>query len=256
MEYTVNKIASISGVSTRTLRYYDEIGLLKPARINSNGYRIYESAELDQLQQILFYRELGVSIHEIKMLLSAPDFDRETALQEHLASLRSKKEQIEMLIENVSKTLRSMKGETIMSDEEKFKGFKQKLIQDNEQKYGAEIRKKYGDQTIDASNAKLSNMSSEQFDKAEHLRLQINDTLKEAMKTGNPACALAQKACDLHKQWICMFWEDGTYSAEAHKSLGEMYVTDERFQSYYDNNAKGCAEFLHQALDIYCDKQG
>ena len=76
MEYTVQKLGLIAGISTRTLRYYDEIGILKPARINSSGYRIYGQDEVDKLQQILFYRELGVSLESIKDIVTAPSFDR------------------------------------------------------------------------------------------------------------------------------------------------------------------------------------
>lgn len=83
MEYTVKQLAKIAGVSPRTLRYYDEIGLLKPARINSSGYRIYEKEQVDLLQQILFYRELGVSLDKIKDIIYSPDFNEIEALKEH-----------------------------------------------------------------------------------------------------------------------------------------------------------------------------
>ena len=97
MEYTVQKLGSLAGVSTRTLRYYDEIGILKPARINSSGYRIYGQGEVDRLQQILFYRELGISLENIKEIVTAPSFDGATALKEHRKKLLEKKEQLEFL---------------------------------------------------------------------------------------------------------------------------------------------------------------
>ena len=90
MEYSINKLAEISGISTRTLRYYDEIGLLKPVR-KSNKYRIYGPNEVDKLQQILFYRELGISLEDIGELINAPDFDRLKTLEYHLTSLLEKK---------------------------------------------------------------------------------------------------------------------------------------------------------------------
>ena len=252
MEYTVNKLAKLSGVSTRTLRYYDQIELLKPSRICSNGYRVYGKNEIDALQQILFYRELGVNLNEIKKLLTAPNFDREKSLQIHLNLLQQKKIQIEVLIKNVSKTIESLKGETIMSDKEKFEGFKQKLINDNEQNYGDEIRKKYGDDAVYVSNAKLKTMNEKQWQQSKALSDEINETLKIALKEGNPANETAQKACDLHRQWLCIFWKDGAYSKEAHRSLGDMYVDDERFKKYYDNIADGAAVFLRDAINIYC----
>lgn len=252
MIYTINKLAKISGVSTRTLRYYDQIGLLKPARVSSNGYRIYGQHEVDILQQILFYRELGVELGEIKKLMNAPDFDREKSLQNHLNALQQKKTQIETLIKNVSRTIESLKGETVMNDKEKFEGFKQNLIDTNEHKYGKEIREKYGDDAVNASNHKVKGMSEEQWQKAQKLSAEIGDALKAAVAEGNPESETAQKVCDLHRQWLCMFWKDGMYSKEAHKSLGEMYVSDERFKKFYDDIVDGGAVFLCEALNIFC----
>ena len=125
-------------ISTRTLRYYDEIGILKPARINSSGYRIYGQEEVDQLQQILFYRELGLQLDGIKEIMTSPSFNRTKALQEHHALLLDKRRQLDLLITNVENTIASAEGRKTMSDQEKFEGFKQKLIDDNEKKYGKE----------------------------------------------------------------------------------------------------------------------
>lgn len=97
-------------------------------------------------------------------------------------------------------------------------------------------------------------MTEEQWSVQEKLSKNINATLKAAMETGDPAGELAQKVCDMHRQWLCMFWKDGMYSKEAHRGLGEMYVYDERFKSYYDKIGEGEAEFLRDALDIYCTK--
>lgn len=252
MEYTVNKLAKISGISTRTLRYYDEIGLLRPARVSSNGYRIYGKEQVDTLQQVLFYRELGVNLDQIKNLLYSQDFDQEKALQDHLNALLQRKEQIELLIENVSKTIGSLKGEIIMSDNEKFEGFKQKLIDENEQKYGKEVREKYGDEAINASNSKIKGMTPEQYAEVEKLSSELNETLKAAFESCNPSGELAQKACELHKKWLCCFWVNGTYSKEVHKALAQGYVDDERFTAYYDKIAPGCAVFLRDAINIYC----
>lgn len=164
MEYTVQKLAKLAGVSPRTLRYYDEIGILKPARINSSGYRIYGQSEVDKLQQILFYRELGVALDKIKEILNSPSFDSIKALREHREKLLKKREQIDLLIANVEKTIALREGRIEMSDKEKFEGFKQRMIDENEKKYGKEIREKYGDDTVDKSNAKFLNMTEEQYE--------------------------------------------------------------------------------------------
>jgi DNA-binding transcriptional MerR regulator len=249
MEYTVQKLAKLAGVSTRTLRYYDEIDLLKPARINSSGYRIYSQNEVDILQQILFYRELGMELNNIKEIITDPDFDGANALREHREKLLEKRKQLDLLITNVNKTIALKEGRINMSDQEKFEGFKKNQIDENEKKYGKEIREKYGDETVDSSNAKLMNMTQEEYEEVTKLSEEVNNTLAEAFKSGDPACALAQKAADLHKQWLMFYWKD--YSKEAHAGLGQMYVDDERFKAYYDKIQPGVAEFLRDAIEIY-----
>jgi DNA-binding transcriptional MerR regulator len=250
MEYSVNKLSKLSGVSARTLRYYDEIGLLKPARVAQSGYRIYGPQELDVLQQILFYRELRFSLEEIKSLLAAPDFDRTRAFESHLTALHAKRERLDALIRNVTRSVAAMKGEIAMADKEKFEGFKQQLIDENEEKYGAEIREKYGEDAINRSNQKVKGMSKEQYAEVEKLSAEVNETLKAAFEQGDPSGELAQKACELHKRWLCYFWD--SYSKEAHKGLAQMYVDDPRFTEYYDKIAPGCAPFLRDAINIFC----
>ena len=249
MEYTVQKLGKMAGVSTRTLRYYDEIGILKPARINSSGYRIYGEKEVDRLQQILFYRELGVSLESIKEIITSPYFDGTAALREHREKLLEKREQLNMLIANVDKTIAATEGRIKMSNKEKFEGFKQKMIDENEKKYGKEIREKYGDETVDKSNKKLKDMTEEQYAELEKLGRDVIDTLSKAFETGDPAGELAQKAADLHRQWLSYSWP--SYSKEAHAGLAQMYVDDERFTAYYDKNQPGLAAFLRDAIFIY-----
>jgi DNA-binding transcriptional MerR regulator len=250
MEYSSNQVSKMSGVSARTLRYYDEIGLLKPARIASSGYRIYGQAELDTLQQILFYKEMGFSLTDIRKLLSAPDFDREQAFMNHLAELNKKRERLDTLIETVTKSIAAMRGEQTMSDKEKFEGFRQAMIDENERQYGSEIRGKYGEEAIERANARIKGMTHERYAEGERLRQEAEDTLKAALEIGDPAGELAQKACDLHGKWLAVFQPE--YNKAYHKSLGELYVADERFKVYYDKIAPGCAEFLRDAINIYC----
>ncbi|WP_042454928.1 MerR family transcriptional regulator [Neobacillus dielmonensis] len=249
MEYTINKLGHLAGISTRTLRYYDEIGILKPARVNSSGYRIYGPKEVDCLQQILFYRELGVSLDQIKNIVTDPAFDGAKALREHREKLLEKRQQLDLLIANVDKTIAHTEGRITMSNEEKFEGFKQKMIEDNEKKYGQEIRQKYGTETVEKANAKVKNMTQEQYDEVTALTEQLTETLAEAFKTGNPAGEQAQNAADLHKRWLTYYWDH--YSKEAHAGLAQMYVDDERFKAYYDKEQPGTAEFLRDAILIY-----
>jgi DNA-binding transcriptional MerR regulator len=249
MEYTIQKLAEMAGVTSRTLRYYDEIDLLKPARINSSGYRIYGQAEVDRLKKNLIYIEIEMELESIKKIISAPTFDEVKALREHRAKLLTKQKQLEGLIAGVDKTLAAKEGRINMSDKEKFEAFKQNLIDDNEKKYGDEIRAKYGNETVDKSNAKLKGQSKEQFEKGEKLGGEVLKVLNEAFLTGNPGGDLAQKAADLHRQWLGFYWD--SYSKEAHAGLAEMYVADERFTAFYDKKQPGTAAFLRDAILIY-----
>lgn len=252
MEYAIHALARLAGVSTRTLRYYDQIGLLRPLRTAANGVRVYGPHEVDRLQQILFYRQLGVALEEIGRILDAPGYDRAQALRSHLDSLLEQQKELEALIGNVSKTLRTLKGETSMEDKEKFAGLKQKLVQDNEAQYGAEVRARWGDDAADAANARLLDMDRATWERAQALRAQCEALLQAALAKGDPAGAEAQQACDVHRQWLCLFWKPGTYSKAAHAGLGEMYAADGRFAAYYERLGKGCAAFFRDALRIYC----
>lgn len=249
MEYTVQKLAALAGVSTRTLRYYDEIGILKPARINSSGYRIYGRTEVDRLQQILFYRELEVSLENIGEILSTPDFNSTEALRDQHSKLLAKREQINLLLANIEKTLAAAEGSIKMADKEKFEGFKQKLIDQNEEKYGREIRGMYGDKVVDDSNSRMMGLTQEEYARFEKLGEELNETLKAAIETKDPAGELGQKTAGLHRQWLSFTW--GSYSAEAHAGVARMYVEDERFKAYYDGIQPGAAEFLRDAVLIY-----
>jgi len=250
MNYSINNMAKLAGITTRTLRYYDEIGLLSPQRISSNGYRIYGQAEVDLLQQIMFYRELGIPLDEIKNVIGDKDYDGLKSLQNHLSALKSKKDHLEILIANVEKTIAASKGEVRMQNKEKFEGFKQTMIDDNEKHYGKEIREKYGDNIIDSSNAKMMGLTAEKYDEMKNLSSKIEESLKIAAEQNDPSGELAQQICAWHKEWLGYSWN--TYSKEAHLGLAKMYVNDPRFKKYYDNITDGCADFFYEALKIYC----
>ena len=250
MDYSVYQLAKLAGVSVRTLHYYDEIGLLSPAKISSNGYRVYGQKEVNLLQQILFYRELGVPLNEINQLVKESHNDELTILQSHLAGLEAKRDQINTLITNVERTISAAKGLITMSDEEKFAGFKQKMLDENEKKYGREIREKYGEEVVETSNAKMMGMTAEQYTEVQEISRRLNDMLKSALELGDPASEIAQKACELHKQWLGYY---GTpYTKEIHLNLAQIYVDDPRFKAYYEAIAPGCAEFLRDAIRVYC----
>ncbi len=245
-----HEVAKLSGVSVRALRHYDSVGLLRPSRRAENGYRDYSDRDLDRLQQILLFRACGFSLKNIRTLLDDPSFDRRQAFLLQKKLLKREREHVDAMLRTLEKSIRSMKGEISMSSAEKFEGFKEKLISDNEQEYGEEIREKYGNETVNRSNAKLKNMTKEQYAELETLTQELHDTLKAAFEQGDPRSELAQKACALHKKWLCFYWD--RYSREAHRGVAQMYVDDPRFTAYYDKIAPGCAVFLRNAVRIFC----
>lgn len=249
MEYTVQKLAKMAGVSTRTLRYYDEMGLLKPARINSSGYRIYGQKEVDLLQLILFYRELDVGLEDIKSIITSKSFDELKTLKDHREKLMIRKERLERLIKNIEKTIKVREGEMTMADKEKFEGFIQGLIDENEKEYGKEIREKYGTDKVEKSYAKLKSMTPENIKEVERLNDELYEALKAAVKIGDAASEPAQRAAQLHKKWLSYYWD--SYSEEAHAGVARMYVDDERFSAYYDKIAPGAAKMLRDAVLIF-----
>ncbi len=252
MEYTIKELSELSGLTPRTLRYYHQIGLLNPAGIRTSGYRFYGAAEVDRLQQILFFRELGFSLEKIKELLDNPDFNREATLQSHLIAIRQQRDRLDRFILNLQNTILALKGESKMDDKQKFEGLKQQMIDDNEAKYGEEIREKYGDKIVDASNDKIKNMTKEQMGAIGKLTSELNEILEKALATGDPKGILAQKACELHKDWICFYWPEGKYTPKAHMGLADMYCQDPRFRDYYEKIGTGCAKFLRDAIYEYC----
>src|SRR5581483_8213321 len=124
MAYTVRQVASFSGVSVRTLHFYDELGLLKPAYVSANGYRYYEQPQLLALQQVLFYRELGFELKEIKSILARADFEKAAALESHRARLEKNLTRTQTLIATIDKTIDHVRGAKKMSNEEMFAGFR------------------------------------------------------------------------------------------------------------------------------------
>lgn len=246
----ITELVKLSGVSARTLRYYDEIGLLKPSKIEKNGYRRYSPNDINRLQQILFYRELDFKLEEIKMLMEHPDFKVKEALKNQYVLLQKKRSYLDSLLETIDQTIKMMEGELKMTNEQKFDVFKNKLIEENEQKFGEEIREKYGEELVKASHKKLKNMNEEQYEAMQQLEVQLFDRLKEAMELNKATSDIAMEAVELHKRWLSFSWEK--YTAAAHLGLAHMYINDERFTAYYDERVgKGATQFLHDAIVVY-----
>ena len=254
MEYTVQQLAKLSGVSKRTLHYYDEIDLLKPKTIRSNGYRIYGSEEVTRLQQILFFKSFGLSLTEIQTIMAQDKAAIYQALQSQQFKLIQQKISLEQQIQALEKTLQEYQGEITMTDQEKFKYFKQQKLAENEEKYGQEIREKYGEEAVEKkSNQKWLDLTPEQFEtmqQAEEKLIQaLDNLLSHPQELPNDT---AQMAFEAHKTWLTTVAP--YYNATYHRNLAEMYQSDERFRTYYDEKTIApSTDLLAEIIKFYTE---
>ncbi len=157
MNTSIKQISRLAGISIRTLHYYDEIGLLCPARDASNGYRRYSDADLIRLQQILIYRELGLPLDQIKRILDSPAFDALQALEKHKAALEHREVQTRTLIRTVEKTIAHLKGKIDMENKDLFLGF----TDEEQKKYEKEARELWGDDQVEPTLKRWNSYSRE-----------------------------------------------------------------------------------------------
>lgn len=242
--YYIKEVAKMAGITTRTLRHYDEIGLLK-AKKSSNQYRIYDEKDIDKLQQICIYKMFGLSLLDIKKVLNKEQKEVDL-LTEHLKNLEKEKQRIQTLIQTIKKTIKYHKGENQMTNQEKFIGLKEEMIKDNETLYGSELKEKYDQEEISSSYQKIRKMSKYQFDEAKKLEKQIINQLEIAIQTADVKSNEARKLCEMHQRWIKMYWE--TYDEKKHLGLVDLYVSDDRFKAYYEVAGHDAAIFLRDAM--------
>lgn len=246
--YTVKKIAELSGVSVRTLHFYDEVGLLKPAFIGKNGYRYYEREQLLILQQVLFYRKLGFTLEEIQKIVTSPTFNKIEALQAHRSQLEKDAERVRALIQTVDKTIRELKGDGTMKDHDLYYGFDS----EKQKEYEKQLVQKFGraaEEKIAESKRRMGHWTKEDFQrsgteldsicKALVIELEIN-TL--------PSDSVVQSLIARHCEWLRQYW---TPDRRSYTGLGQGYVTD--FQPFYSPYHPKLAEYLAEGMRIYAE---
>lgn len=241
----VKEVADLVGISVRTLHHYDEIGLLTPEETTESGYRLYSEGNIETLQQILFFKELGFPLKQIKEIINSPSFDRNEALQMHRKMLLEKRKRLDQMIQTVEKTIQHMKGEIQMTNKEKFEGF-----DFSHNPYEQEARERWGNQAVEKSNKKLADMSKEERSNFEETFNSIYRKLAEIRHMA-PESKEAQAGI---QQWYEFLNKMGHYSLDAFKGLGQMYVDDERFTKNIDQFGEGLAQFMCKAMDIYAEK--
>ncbi|MDZ5471593.1 MerR family transcriptional regulator [Bacillus sp. 31A1R] len=250
MHYKIKEIADLIGVSVRTLHHYDDIGLLKPETITSAGYRLYTSHNLERLQQILFFKEIGFNLQEIKEVLDSPNFDRRTALLEHKQILQKKRSRLDEMIQTVEKTIQSIEGGIKMENKEMFKGFSMRDIEEHKEKYSEEAKQKYGKELVESVEEKTNNYSENDWQSIQSKTDDIYSRIYKRMNFG-PSDEEVQKSVGEWRQLITDHFYDCTI--DIFRGLGDLYVNDPRFTKNIDKHGEGLAAFLREAIHVYCN---
>lgn len=250
LAYKVKEVADMVGISVRTLHHYDQIGLLKPESVSLAGYRLYSQDNLERLQQILFFKELGFNLKEIKKILDSPNFDRNQALMAQREVLIKKRERLEKIIDTVERTINWIEGGVEMNKEEMFEGFDMSEIEKHKEKYGQEVREKYDREIVEECERKTSTYTKHDWALIKVQMGQIYKNIMEAMDNG-PADSRVQREIGRFRQLIT----DNFYecSLEIFRGLGDLYVNDGRFTEYFEGYKSGLARFMREAMHIYCD---
>jgi DNA-binding transcriptional MerR regulator len=248
MTYTIKEIAGLAGVTTRTIRYYDEIGLLPPANIGDNGYRYYNQGSLLRLQQILFFRELDVPLKDIHQIMSRPDFNLLGALKKHRSSLQTRADRLGKLIDTVDTTIDSITGEHTMSANDYFEGF-------DETKYKGEARERWGGTAQFAeSQVKWASYTKEQKEAIKAEGGEITNRMVARDPNASPDDPQVQAAIGEYFAYLNRYFY--TCDIDHLRGLADMWVQDPRFASNYESIREGGAEFVREAVHIYCDRNG
>jgi DNA-binding transcriptional MerR regulator len=251
MAYTVKQVATMSGVSVRTLHFYDEAGLLKPAYLGANGYRFYKEPQLLSLQQILFYRELGFELKEIKRILGRKDFERIAALESHRKVLRKNLARTRKLIETIDKTIEHLKGKTKMKTEELFAGFDAEEQARHERylidRFGEGIK-----EGIAQSKARVKDWKKADWEKSGAAFNAICQDLVAAMQRGLAAESPAvQKVIRRHYEWLKQFW---TPNRESYAGHGRM-MADSELRKAYEAHDPELPEFAAAAMKAFAESE-
>ncbi|MBA2655456.1 MAG: MerR family transcriptional regulator [Tatlockia sp.] len=251
MSYTVNKLASLSGVSSRTLRFYDEIGLLKPSFYGANQYRYYEEEQLLMLQQILFFRELGFTLNDIQRILSGDDFNKIESLKTHKSILQSSLERTERLINTIDKTISHIRGKLIMRDAEMYDGFDPQKQQEHE-KYMLDSGI-ISQQQIDDSWNKVSHWKKPNWEQFKNNGEQLNQDLAKAMNQSlKPESDETQGLIQRHYDWVSNFW---TPTKETYISLAKMYIDHPDYRLFYNKYNPSLVDYLSAAMNIFAERK-
>ena len=252
MAHTVGDVARMAGVTVRTLHHYDDIGLLRPSGRSPAGYRLYEHHDLERLQELLFYRELGLGLDEIGRIVGGDGYERTQALRDHHRLLTARRDQISELINAVEKALEArMRGITMNAEDmlEVFGDF-------DPTQYEEEVEQRWGD----TEAYRESQRRAARYTKEDWLRIREEgggnvQRFADLLRSGaDPDSAEAMDAAEEHRGHITRYFYDCGY--DIHRGLAEMYVQDPRFAKFYDDVAPGLARYVSTAILANAQRQG
>jgi DNA-binding transcriptional MerR regulator len=245
VSYSVGQVAGFAGVTVRTLHHYDDIALLAPSERSHAGHRRYSDADLDRLQQILFYRELGFPLEEVAALLDDPAADPRAHLRRQHELLTARIEKLRKMAAAVEQAMEARKMGINLTPEERFEVFGDK---DPEQ-YAEEAEERWGGTEAYAeSQRRAAGYTKDDWKRMQAEVADWSERYSGLMAAGEPpASEAAMDLAEEHRRHICGWFYECPY--DMHRSLGEMYVSDERFKAFYDSMRPGLAEHLRAAID-------
>jgi DNA-binding transcriptional MerR regulator len=240
----VGQVAGFAAVTVRTLHHYDDIGLLVPSERSHAGHRRYSDADLDRLQQVLFYRELGFPLEEVAALLDDPAADPRAHLRRQHELLTARIEKLQKMAAAVEHAMEARKMGINLTPEEKFDLFGAK---DPEQ-YAEEAEQRWGGtEEYAESQRRVSRYTKEDWKRIQAEVASWSERYDALMAAGEPPTGeAAMDMAEEHRQHISRWFYECRY--EIHKGIAEMYVSDERFKAYYDSMRPGLAEHLREAI--------
>jgi DNA-binding transcriptional MerR regulator len=246
--YTVKQLSDLAQVSVRTLHYYDEIDLLKPSNIGTNNYRYYDDAAVLRLQQVLFYREIGFELKQIKEILDSPDFDLVTALRSHRNVLQEKITRLQNLVRTVDSTIMHTTGEVKMAKKKRlFEAFSEEKQKD----YEREARLEYGPEKVNESVKRWGSYSQAQRDRVIEEGNQIYSDMVDVIEAGkDPHDADVQAILDRWQNHLRYFYEP---NLDLLRGLGDLYNTSPDFIANFQKMHERLPEFLQTAIAYYVD---
>jgi DNA-binding transcriptional MerR regulator len=244
MSYTVGAVARLSGVTVRALHHYDAIGLLSPGERSDAGYRRYDEADLDRLQRILFYRELGFGLDDIRTVLTDGGVDAAAHLRRQHAMLRDRIRRLERMAAAVQKAMEARTMGINLTPEERFEVFGDF----DPDQHAAEVEERWGDtDAYRQSQQRVARYTKDDWERMKAESAEPVNRLVSAMQAGQPADSTeAMDAAEAHRQHISDWFYDCTY--EIHVGMAEMYLADPRFTATYEKIAPGLAQYLHDAI--------